>query len=432
MYRELSAYISNIKNGAIGFMARPLTNPVSDGTTPNVQLFGMGNSGLANAHIAQNATNRKFYLTDYLSQAIMSAYVPAQTLNGNITNAQTTITVSGTAINTNDIITIDTEQMLVTAGGGTTGLTVTRAYSGTAAVAHTSGAAVTGSRPTVTAPDSASAAWYWIVLRWETPAVAGIDSTIWLGIWDSNRNFVEELAIVNGSTLGSGGATVRRIFLGQLSGTSTASWHIGNVYLQQGSGWTPIAPNFAAQVPNSGPGADDSAVWTLDTGVNDATNEYGAIDETTLPDLTYVKCVLVGSLESPVQFYGHAAGLVPAGNRILAAAVVPRRWEDAASNATQDTRMKLGSVTVAGPSGLLGADSTYTHEFGLFRATDPNALDWTIANLDAMRPGHKIVGTTGEQRVSQLILYAAYVAITASLVTLPAGGNPKLNPLLRR
>lgn len=58
-------------------------------------------------------------------------------LNGAINNSQTSITVfSGAAIATGDSILIQTERMLVTAGGGTTGLTVTRGTGGTSAASH--------------------------------------------------------------------------------------------------------------------------------------------------------------------------------------------------------------------------------------------------------------------------------------------------------
>jgi hypothetical protein len=67
------------------------------------------------------------------------AYSPNQTIVGGITASQTTITSSGTAVLTGDIIQIDTEQMLVTAGGGTATLTVQRGYLGTTAATHTSG-----------------------------------------------------------------------------------------------------------------------------------------------------------------------------------------------------------------------------------------------------------------------------------------------------
>jgi hypothetical protein len=65
------------------------------------------------------------------------------TLSGNINNSTTTIPVtSGLTIVNGTYIQIDSELMLVTAGGGTTSLTATRAQLGTAAAAHTSGANV--------------------------------------------------------------------------------------------------------------------------------------------------------------------------------------------------------------------------------------------------------------------------------------------------
>ncbi len=71
-------------------------------------------------------------------------------LNGAITSAQTTIAVNGffITINNGDYILVNSEYMLVTAGGGATGLggsltlTVTRGLLGSTAVAHTTGASV--------------------------------------------------------------------------------------------------------------------------------------------------------------------------------------------------------------------------------------------------------------------------------------------------
>lgn len=357
MTRVLTAYLSNVKNGAIGFRWRPDTNPGSG----MVQIVGAGNGSLNNIHVGWKASDKKFYLVDYL---------------------------------------------------------------GTTEVAG----------PTTTVFDAASAAWYWVCLRWETPGVAGVDSKIWLGIWDSNRVFVEELYVENGSTIGAGGTTANRIFLGLVSGIASSVWHIGNLYLQQGSAigapYTPVAPNIVAQVMNSGPGANNYAAWVTDTGADDSVNEYLKIDEIPPVDTNdYLKCVLAG-FDIATQYYGHAAGLVPAGNAVLAVAVVGRRWEDAASDALQQSRMLLGAVEVASPAVLLGADSTYTYETGLFRATDPSDRDWTIPNLDAMRPGHRVTGTAGEQRVSQLILYAAYQPATATPSTLIQSDVPISNPVI--
>jgi hypothetical protein len=62
----------------------------------------------------------------------------------------TTITVSNTDIQTNDTIQIDNERMRVTAGGGTTSLTVTRGQGATVAEAHLDGAEIFRVTPTNT------------------------------------------------------------------------------------------------------------------------------------------------------------------------------------------------------------------------------------------------------------------------------------------
>lgn len=59
-----------------------------------------------------------------------------------ITSVQTNITIASARFADGDTIIIDTEQMKITAGGGTTGLTVQRGQNGTAKAAHSNGASV--------------------------------------------------------------------------------------------------------------------------------------------------------------------------------------------------------------------------------------------------------------------------------------------------
>jgi hypothetical protein len=69
-----------------------------------------------------------------------ASYSPTKPkLAANITAAQTTITATAAVPQTGDVIQIDSEMMLVTAGGGTTTLTVQRAVNGTTAATHNSG-----------------------------------------------------------------------------------------------------------------------------------------------------------------------------------------------------------------------------------------------------------------------------------------------------
>ncbi len=64
------------------------------------------------------------------------------TLAADITSTQTTIALASARFADGDTIIDDTEQMIITAGGGTTSLTVQRGQNGTAKAAHTSGATV--------------------------------------------------------------------------------------------------------------------------------------------------------------------------------------------------------------------------------------------------------------------------------------------------
>ena len=73
-----------------------------------------------------------------------TTYSPGITLNGAINDVVTAVTVSsGTNVITGQVILVESEQMLVTAGGGSANLTVTRAYGGTSAASHADTTAVT-------------------------------------------------------------------------------------------------------------------------------------------------------------------------------------------------------------------------------------------------------------------------------------------------
>ena len=76
------------------------------------------------------------------SGAATVPYATNQTLGANISASVTTITSSGTAIQTGDVIQIGSERMLVTGGGGTTSLTVVRGQNGSTGATHTAGATI--------------------------------------------------------------------------------------------------------------------------------------------------------------------------------------------------------------------------------------------------------------------------------------------------
>jgi len=64
------------------------------------------------------------------------------TLTGGLNNSQTNVTLAQARFAIGEVVMADSEQMLVTAGGGTTALTVQRGYNGTAAAAHSNGAVI--------------------------------------------------------------------------------------------------------------------------------------------------------------------------------------------------------------------------------------------------------------------------------------------------
>ena len=61
------------------------------------------------------------------------------TLASNLASGATSVSLSAARFANDEVIIIGSEQMLITAGGGTTTLTVTRGHTGTTAVAHDSG-----------------------------------------------------------------------------------------------------------------------------------------------------------------------------------------------------------------------------------------------------------------------------------------------------
>lgn len=81
------------------------------------------------------------------------------TLSGAITNSATALVLAsatGFPASGNFVLFIENEQVLVTAGQGTTNLTVTRGYNGTTAAAHASGVAVTNALVLATATCNAT------------------------------------------------------------------------------------------------------------------------------------------------------------------------------------------------------------------------------------------------------------------------------------
>lgn len=125
-------------------------DPDCDGFSNTVETYAGTNASLqcgANSWPPDFNSSGKVDLTDVVmlkphfgstSGFVGTTYSPAQYLAADTDAVQTSVTVSGTAIMNGQTIQIDNEQMKVTAGGGTTSLTVVRAYNGTAAAAHLS------------------------------------------------------------------------------------------------------------------------------------------------------------------------------------------------------------------------------------------------------------------------------------------------------
>ena len=101
-----------------------LAQPVSEGTltNPDSDTYN-GTDG--------ESKDRQLYLANEQT-----------TLAADITSTQTTITLASARFADGDTIIVDSEQMIVTAGGGTTSLTVQRGQHGTAKATHPSGTAL--------------------------------------------------------------------------------------------------------------------------------------------------------------------------------------------------------------------------------------------------------------------------------------------------
>jgi hypothetical protein len=106
----------------------------TSGTAPELATIPMNSGFTGTLVIADQLTNGAAACSPVTEFADTTA---STTLTGAMTAAQTTVPVtSGTGFATGDYVQIDSEIMHITAGGGTTTLTVGRAINGTTAAAH--------------------------------------------------------------------------------------------------------------------------------------------------------------------------------------------------------------------------------------------------------------------------------------------------------
>lgn len=121
-------------SGSLTLCAKGVINPV--GALPSTQPLSGSNVGL----LLLNVTEISGGSGSNISQRYVSTvYGTPQFLTADVTAVATSIPVtSGVGVANGDVIVIDQEMMLVTAGGGTATLTVDRGVAGTAAVPHQS------------------------------------------------------------------------------------------------------------------------------------------------------------------------------------------------------------------------------------------------------------------------------------------------------
>ena len=274
--------------------------------------------------------------------------------------------------------------------------------------------------PTVNTFDATAPAWYWIAMKWDN-----VSEFAAVQVWDSSRAL-----ITTGGYADAIGAHVYQVLnfsaltslrWGDTWDDGAAEYWMGNVYLQKGGSWAPIAPNFGTRVPTSL--NLNNTGWTREDGVDNTVAEPQAIDEAppndTAPD--YLKQTNYAS--SGAQRYAIASGLIPAGQNILAAGATARMWQvagpsDSLPNVGQQTLgIRVGTSNLGGTARVIvndvftRIDSVWGYQHGIFRHTPPpvaTSNGWTSADVDGILPLHTGVVEDGENRLSQLTVYAAW------------------------
>ena len=129
----------------------------------------------------------------------------------------TSVTVaSGTLISNNDIIQVDSEQMRVTAGGGTTSLTVARGVNSTTAATHSNGAVVTAGATTN--------------VTWSGTAAHGSPAATTLAAQGARGTRVPVVKRFTGLTAADAGKTIIATVAGCVASSNDSVRFLGVVY----------------------------------------------------------------------------------------------------------------------------------------------------------------------------------------------------------
>lgn len=253
-----------------------------------------------------------------------------------------------------------------------------------------------------------SAAWYYIQVQWRTGSLS-------LRIYDSTLTLNESEINVHWPTdVNYGGQALR---WAQTAGNPSAGvFYIDNMYvIRNGDKWAPLNPTFAANVPNSGPGADNNTViYMSGSSSDDSTNEYTMIDELPAGTSDYLYINSPG-FSVRTQYYGHAGSLV-SGTPAFITVGVTSYWQRSGtptSTAVQ-SRLKDSSGTQNIPTagfGLVIAQSGYVYYSGWW-TSDSAGSDWTASEVNSnARPGHGMFhfgGSAGDLKCHQTVIYAVY------------------------
>lgn len=253
--------------------------------------------------------------------------------------------------------------------------------------------------------------WVWAtwdnVAKWTRWAIHGPDGSG--GISETP----DEVLYYEGAEVGNMDNTIR---IGKIGNPGTAGYFISGIYaVTTASHSPPFAPNFAAHLPNAGPGSDNSTKWVPGDGSgDDSTNEYTYInalnDDSTAGYLEDTDT----SFSFEKQYYGHASGLVPSGQNVLCVATICRFYQESGGGVSQQPRIELSGSEITGGATYVkdsaGArdDAAWGYQLQAISRTKPGGGDWTITDVDNAQMGHQGLNTSGDIRISEEIMYAVY------------------------
>lgn len=379
----------------------------------------------------------------------LAANVPETTLAASVTSAGPTITVasaSGFPTSGTFTIQVDSEQMTVTAGQGTTTWTVTRGVNGTTAAAHSSGASVDPTSIKVASAASFPASGsFGIRVDNETMTVTAQAGTTWTVTRGTNGTAVtshtsgasvlqKTVTVASASGFpGSGDFTVlvdsEKLLV--TGGQGTTTWTVsraadGTTAASHASG-AAVATSPCKSLngtANVNTGCDSVLTWAPDT------ESYPGTPVTTGVALTDSGSVPVSDLL--LYMPSCLRGITPDSP---AAAATPSISSFA--NASTSGGYLVGGTTyyyevtsvVSGTESVAGSEAAYTPPAGT--STNQITLNWSSVPGATAYKVYRSTTEGGEQLLATLGNVTSYVDSTATTPTgSPPSGNGSGNPCL--